>query len=756
MTRQIMLHAMHNKVRQVILLLVCLSSFAPGQSRDKAIVAGRVENESGEPMEFANVLIVGTLDGDVSGPKGQFSFRTSHTGLQVVRASMVGMEAATIEISIVPGDSICVTLVLRESAVSLKEVLVTASAYSTGDEAKAITLRSLDVVTTPGAAADIFRTVQTFPGVVSVDEGSGLFVRGGDVSETVILLDQATLVHPYKYESPTGGFFGVISPFLVGGTFFSSGGFSAKYGNALSGVLSMESLNLPAKESFDIGVGLAAISVGVSAPIVQDKLGIRFSGNQSTTDLMFRVNGVRNQFTDPPNGKDGNLSVIYKYSSTGQVKFFNYVTDDRIGVGIDEPSFAGEYRSQETDWFHNLQWSDFVGSWLLKTSVSLNRFSDDRHLGNLNLSSADLTHKVRADAERMIGESIRISTGAEFERLENVFSGTSPKNNNVLDPSADVYQFDEQYVAKRSGIYGEVEMQLIRRVVGSVGLRTDYHNLSAQAVVDPRASLRYDFSPGSNLRVSWGIYHQFPAPVQFNPESGNPALKAQGSQHLIVGLEHSNDLLIVRLEAYYKAYSHLVLPSKTMYFANDGDGASRGVDFFFKYGSFLQTPVNGWISYSYLHSNRLQARDEIERYVYEEAPSPYDITHNLTIVAKGQISIVSGGITFRYATGRPTTPIVGSVFQSQGDYYLPIQGLVSSERMPDFVRLDATLSYYTTFGTANSAVFYFAVSNLLDRANPVMYEYSKDYSVRRLRTTDFRKSIYFGVAVSIGALGAGI
>ena len=69
MTRQVMLHAIQREVRQVILLLVWLSYLAPGQSRDKAIVAGRVENESGEPMDCANVLIVGTLDGDVSGPK---------------------------------------------------------------------------------------------------------------------------------------------------------------------------------------------------------------------------------------------------------------------------------------------------------------------------------------------------------------------------------------------------------------------------------------------------------------------------------------------------------------------------------------------------------------------------------------------------------------------------------------------------------------------------------------------------------------
>ena len=95
MTLQVCRHVLHSDIRRVMLLLVWLCCLAQGQSRDKAIVTGRVENESGEPLEFANVLIVGTLDGDVTGPKGQFTFRTSHVGQQVVRASMVGMESAT-------------------------------------------------------------------------------------------------------------------------------------------------------------------------------------------------------------------------------------------------------------------------------------------------------------------------------------------------------------------------------------------------------------------------------------------------------------------------------------------------------------------------------------------------------------------------------------------------------------------------------------------------------------------------------------
>jgi hypothetical protein len=86
-------------------------------------------------------------------------------------------------------------------------------------------------------------------------------------------------------------------------------------------------------------------------------------------------------------------------------------------------------------------------------------------------------------------------------------------------------------------------------------------------------------------------------------------------------------------------------------------------------------------------------------------------------------------------------------------YFEPIQGPINSERMPDFIRLDASFGYFLPFGDLNSATFYFAISNLLDRANPVGYKYSADYSRRCLITTDYRRSVYFGVAISFGSYG---
>jgi len=77
------------------------------------------------------------------------------------------------------------------------------------------------------------------------------------------------------------------------------------------------------------------------------------------------------------------------------------------------------------------------------------------------------------------------------------------------------------------------------------------------------------------------------------------------------------------------------------------------------------------------------------------------------------IQFFSGGLTFRYATGRPVTPIIGAIRNDQFGFYEPIEGPINSERLPSFQRLDGSLSYYLPYGNGHSATFYLAVSNLL-------------------------------------------
>lgn len=737
-------------LRKESLLLFCaLSSLLHAQNKF-AIVVGTVLDESNQPLPLVNVQVLDSFDGSVSDANGRFTFIARKLGAATLRASLLGYESAEHAVQLRAQDTTRIAFVLRETLINFKETVVTASAYTTGDEGKGVTLRGLEVVTTPGAAADIFLAIKTFPGVAMVDEGSGLFVRGGDVSETVTLLDQATVVHPYKYESPTGGVFGTISPFLVSGTFFSSGGFSARYGNALSGVLAMDSQNLPENTSYTFNVGLAAASAGAQLNLIPGKLGVRFSGNRSSTDAMFRLNGRREEFTTTPRGLDGNLSVIYQYSPSGRIKFFNYAEFNRIGVHVDEPSFKGVYKGEETNQLHNLQWTEAWRHWIFKTSLSLNRYDTKRSLGNLNLQPRDDTYKLRLDAERELSARARLAWGYEIERVTNRFFGTVPKNDNVLDPNAEVLRLAENFSAQRLGAYVDFETQLSRRWIASVSMRGDRHNLARETIIDPRMSLRYDFNKHTNARFAAGIYQQFPQPYLFNAVRGNPNLSAQRSRHFILGIEHQRGNTQLRIEGYYKPYARLVLRDNENQYANRGEGSARGFDLFAKYGGFLQTRINGWLAYSFLRSRRLQARDVGEQYVYEHAPSAFDITHNLTLVSKIRlIQFFSGGLTYRYATGRPITPIIGAIRNEQYGFYEPIEGPLHSERLPSFQRLDASLNYYLPFGKGHTAVFYLAVSNVLNRSNVLSYEYSADYSTRTPRKTNYQRFIYFGVTTTL-------
>lgn len=208
----------------------------------------------------------------------------------------------------------------------------------------------------------------------------------------LFLLDQAPVVHPYKYESPTGGVFGTIPPFLVSGTHFSTGGFSAKYGNAMSAVLAMESKGMPSSTQFDANIGLAALSAGSVVPISPGNLGIRFSGNRSLTRYMFKLNGQEDKFEQVPMGADGNLSLIVKPFKGTTIKFFNYLNTSRVGVRVSRPSFEDTYQSEEQNQLHNLQWKQLWGNWFLKTSASLNQYQNDQQLGGDYPSMNPIAH----------------------------------------------------------------------------------------------------------------------------------------------------------------------------------------------------------------------------------------------------------------------------------------------------------------------------------------------------------------------------
>lgn len=712
------------------------------------VIKGTIVNSQGEPLHLAHVMIKDAAIGDVSDENGRFHFKTDTTGNITIFSSLVGYQTIKKQIKLHQNDQVELQFQMYIESTSLGEATVTRTAFTTGDE-RGVTLSPTEVVTTPGAAADIFRTLKTFPGISNIDEGSGLFVRGGDVSEVSFILDQASVVHPYKYETPTGGVFGTISPFLVSGTYFSTGGFSAKYGNALSAVLAMESKGMPDGTQLNSNIGMAALSAGGEVPIIPGKLGVHFSGNRSLSKLMFDVNGLADEFEQPPVGGDANFSLIAKPYQGTTIKLFNYVNTSRVGVRVPQPSFQGTFESEEQNRLHNLQWKQLWGSWFVKTSFSINRYQKEQEFGGLDLDEEDRTYKVRSDVEFSGWENVRWYAGLEWERNGKQFLGQVPGNEMVLNPSAYFQSLNDNFTTQRLGGYLETEYQVGSHWKFRMGVRSDYENRSQDWTVDPRFSMQYKLSEFSTLRLASGTYHQYAEPFQYNSVTGNPDLDAQQARHYIAGYEFKKGLFHLRTEGYYKSYDDLIIEDGSQNLDNIGYGKAYGADFFFKYSDFMRSPFNGWVSYSFLRSNRYQSKRTATGITHEYGSSSFDIRHNVNAVAKMKlVGMLTGGVTYRYSTGRPFTPVIDAQ-PTRSEYFIPIEGPINSQRLPDFHRLDVNLSYYWVPTKDWSVIFYTSVSNLLNRKNVMDYTYNNDYSQRRSIYSDYRRFFYAGVTLTL-------
>ncbi|MFB6273818.1 MAG: carboxypeptidase-like regulatory domain-containing protein, partial [Salinibacter sp.] len=151
--------------------LAFLLTLMPGAAGAQPIVVeGQVLDAEEAPVPYANVQVKGTTDGTATDGKGRFRFTTRRTGPVVLRASAVGYAPAERSIRLEPGDTTTVQFTLPSRSVQLDEAVVTGETYSTGPTSTA-TLNSTEAVTTPGAAGDLFRALQSFPGVAAPGDG---------------------------------------------------------------------------------------------------------------------------------------------------------------------------------------------------------------------------------------------------------------------------------------------------------------------------------------------------------------------------------------------------------------------------------------------------------------------------------------------------------------------------------------------------------------------------------------------------------
>ncbi|MEO1450015.1 MAG: carboxypeptidase-like regulatory domain-containing protein, partial [Bacteroidota bacterium] len=242
---------------RLLFISICFSALS---TQAQVWVKGQIQDRGGRALIGANVFIEGTYDGAFSDSLGQFTFQTAPREEAVLTVRLLSYRPYQ-QVLDLKGDTIRTTVKLQSTTRAVDEVVITAGAFEASDEKKGVVLRSLDIVTTAGSNGDINAAINTLPGTTAVGEEGQLFVRGGAAYETQTFIDGLRVGRPYGARIPDLPARGRFSPFLFKGTLFSSGGYSAAYGQALSAAMILETQDLPesSQSSFSL------MSVGASA-----------------------------------------------------------------------------------------------------------------------------------------------------------------------------------------------------------------------------------------------------------------------------------------------------------------------------------------------------------------------------------------------------------------------------------------------------------------------------------------------------------
>ncbi|SDS61007.1 Outer membrane receptor for ferrienterochelin and colicins [Formosa sp. Hel1_31_208] len=616
-------------------LILLISTMTFGQT----IINGKVTDIKGEPIPGANVYLDGTYDGDTTDEHGDFSFTTEETGAQILKISFISYETKTIvgEVSTLHN----LQIKLREDVEALDGVVITAGTFEANDNSKVSVLNSLDVVTTASALGDFVGALQTLPGTSTVSEDGRLFVRGGDAEETQIFIDGIRVFTPFTPSTNNIPTRGRYSPFLFDGITFSTGGYSAEYGNALSSVLLLNTINEPDQEKTDIGLMTVGGSLGRTEKWENSSLSV----NASYINLApyLAIYSDRNDWEKPFEGAQGEAVFRQKFEY-GLLKI--YAAFDTTNFELTQEDINSteglRFKLKNRNFYTNTSYVSVLGKgWTLNTGLSCTIAKTD--IGIVNDAINDDENSLHAKIKIKKRFSSRFKLNFGLEHFTTNFDETY---------ASEGVNATYGYINNNSAAFVESDIIFNKNLALKVGLRADNYELSDEFQVAPRVSIAYKTSKNGQLSLAYGDFYQnaTSATLKFNPEVGT-----QNTKHYIMNYQYVNDGKIFRAETYRKDYNKLIkfdteFASFDSNINNSGSGFAQGIDLFWRDNKSIKN-VDYWLSYSYLDTER-----DYRNFPTQSQPS-FANTHNFSAVAKYWIEDWKSQVGFAYtfASGRPYT-----------------------------------------------------------------------------------------------------
>lgn len=687
-------------------------------------ISGKITDATGTAIIGANIFIENTYDGTSSDIEGQFTFTTYEKESVNLIVTYIGFEEYTQSL-LLQESPITLNIQLEEAASELKEIVITAGAFEASDEKKAVILNSIDIVTTAGATADIAGALNTLPGTQTVGETGQLFVRGGAASETRTYIDGLYVQNPYGSSVPNIPARGRFSPFLFKGMMFSTGGYSAEYGQALSSALILNSHDLA--EETTTGLSVMSVGLGLSHTQRWENTSLSVTGNYYNLAPYTQLVPQNIRWETAPKGSNGQVIFRQKISETGIFKVHTDITHNFSSLQY--PDINKVTETQQLDLINdniyiNTSYKDLLNDeWTLFAGMAYTDNTDEVKQGfTVNTNEKSLQGKLTLG--RYFGNNLQLKFGGEY--LHSNFQ----EDYTSLDANVFQRNLKENYTAA----FVEASFKINENWVGRFGERVEYSELLNKWTVAPRLSLARKTGKNSQLSIAVGQFFQTPEKevLRYNQQ-----LDFEKADHYMLNYQVASKNRTFRIEGYFKNYHQLVkYDNETIeQSTNKGNGFAKGIDLFYR---DKETIKNGdfWVSYSLLDTER-DYRD-----FPTKATPIFASKHNLSFVYKHFLPkwTTSVGVTYSHGSPRPYNDLNTDGF--------------NKGRTPSYNDLSLNASYLTSlFG--NFTVVHCSVSNILGFENTFGYRYSQtpDETGQFINIAiqpPAKRFVFVGVFVSIG------
>lgn len=707
-------------MRSKTIIIAFLSLIAAAASA-QITIKGKVTDKTGNPLIGATITIKGSIDGASTDTLGYFHFRTKRTGEQTLVATYIGYEAIQQPIAIAKQD-ITVDLRLKQTPTAIKDVVITAGSFEASDKKKGVTLNSYDIATTPTASGNIYGALTTLPGTATIREDGRLFVRGGDAYESLTYIDGLRVKKPYTSAMPDLPSRGRYSPLLFAGTTFSSGGYSAQYGQALSSALILQTTGIATKNQW--GLGFLSVGVSGSETLTNGKASVSAQAEYYNLKPYMSINKPKESWNSYPQSFEATVVARQKAGANGLIKLM--ATFQHSQSNLEYPDFNNQAKPTDIDlsnsnFFLNLTYGGlFKNGYSLKAGVAFS--ADDNRLvpGNTKVHEYNTYFQSKVVLRKEFSTTVNISAG--FDVSPNRFIQKYWQLDTLKSRSA----FTDYNFAP----FSEIEALLFDKLAFRAGVRGEYSDILKEFKAAPRLSLAWLTGENSQMSFASGIFYQTPEDqlLRFTHN-----LQFEKAIHYILNYQITKDNRIFRIEGYYKQYSNLVRYNGDKFYEptlynNNGYGYAKGFELFWRDQKSVKN-LEYWVSYSYIDSKRIYRNYE------SKVTPPFAPKHNISLVTK-------------YFISKLNTEVGGSVVAASGrPYNNPNSTIFMNGLTKPYLDCSMNISYLFRF-VGKLSVAYLQINNLLGRENIFGYNFYKDAnnSYQSLPVTQsFKREFMFGV-----------